>query len=107
MGLRLNSFFEKAVFFSTKKKKKVFLFFHRKKPQQNSENVVVKRSRQRSGFQHDGGDPQEDAADEEGEGRVCGPRGTGRREDEGTPRQPQGARRRDQLPEQEDPASGE
>merc|ERR1711990_1110880 len=60
----------------------------------NSQNVFLKRSRQRGGFQHHGGDSQEDAADEEGEGGVRRQSGTSRREDEGAPRKtPEGDRR--------------
>merc|ERR1711931_616273 len=69
----------------------------------NSQNVVVKG--QGSRIEHDGGHPQEDAADEEGEGGVRRQSRAGRGEDEGAPRKPQGARRRDQLFEQKDPTS--
>merc|ERR1711990_1157480 len=65
----------------------------------NSQNVFLKRSRQRGGFQHHGGDSQEDAADEEGEGGVrrreedveARPRSHPRETPEGDRRSPEGA----------------
>merc|ERR1712212_1142236 len=102
-GLRLNSFFERIIH-SFEREKEFQPFFSSLPIQQtNTKNVVVKG--QGSRFQHNGGHPQEDAADEEGEGGVRRQSREGRGEDEGAPGKSQGARRRDQLFEQEDSTS--
>merc|ERR1712142_1426592 len=106
MGTSTQLLLRERNFFFVRKKKGIpalLLSSHLNHTTTNSQNVVVKG--QGSRIEHDGGHPQEDAADEEGEGGVRRQSRAGRGEDEGAPRKPQGARRRDQLFEQKDPTS--
>merc|ERR1712135_935 len=74
-----------------KLRRRLFNFFSFFSPPNTSNSQHVFLKGQGGGVKHDGGHPEEDAANEEGEGRVRRQSRAGRGEDEGASGRPQGS----------------